>query len=141
MTTPILIETVVPVSARQAWEAFTTPAAITQWNQASADWHCPSASVELKVGGRYNARMEARDGSFAFDFEAIYEEVDETHALTLRMVDGRSARTTFVGEGDGTRVSTTFDPETMNPVEMQREGWQAILNSYGAYVRRTHVGG
>jgi uncharacterized protein YndB with AHSA1/START domain len=141
MSAAITIDTLVSASARQAWDAFTTPAAITQWNQASPDWHCPSASVELTVGGRYVARMEARDGSFGFDFEAIYEEVDPERAVTLRMDDGRRARTTFVAEADGTRVTTTFDPESTNPVELQRGGWQAILDSYGAYVQRVHAGG
>jgi uncharacterized protein YndB with AHSA1/START domain len=140
MTTAITIETLVPVSAEQAWEAFTAPDAITQWNQASPDWCCPSASVELIVGGRYVARMEARDGSFGFDFEAKYEEVEPAHALTLLMDDGRRARTTFSVEAGGTRVATTFDPEATNPVEMQRDGWQAILDSYAAYVRGVKAG-
>jgi uncharacterized protein YndB with AHSA1/START domain len=79
--------------------------------------------------------MEARDGSMGFDFEGTYEEVDEPSAITLRLDDGRRSRTTFVAEGDGTRVTTTFDPEESNPVEMQRVGWQAILDNYAAYVR------
>lgn len=140
MTTPIVIHTFVPATPEQAWDAFTTPAAITQWNQASPEWHCPSASVDLQVGGTYVARMEARDGSFGFDFEAVYEALDPHRALTLRMDDGRRAHTTFDGEPDGTRVTTTFDPESSNPVEMQRDGWQAILDSYAAYVGRTNQG-
>jgi uncharacterized protein YndB with AHSA1/START domain len=107
------------------------------WNQTSPDWHCPAAAVDLRVGGRHVARMEARDGSFGFDFEGVYEEVDEPRALTLRLGDGRGARTVFEPEGAGTRVTTVFDPETMNPVEMQRAGWQAILDSYGAHVARS----
>ncbi len=80
--------------------------------------------------------MEARDGSFGFDFEGTYEEVDVPNGITLRLDDGRRARTTFVAESDGTRVTTTFDPEASNPVEMQRAGWQAILNSFAAYAMR-----
>jgi uncharacterized protein YndB with AHSA1/START domain len=140
MTTPIAIHAIVPVSPEQAWDAFTTASAITQWNQASPEWHCPWATVELQVGGKYVARMEARDGSFGFDFEAVYEAVDPHRALTLRMDDGRRAHTTFVGEPGGTRVTTTFDPESSNPIEMQRDGWQAILDSYAAYVGRTNEG-
>lgn len=134
MTTPITVETLVPVPPAAAWAAFTTPQAITQWNQASPDWHCPTAEVDLRPGGRHVARMEARDGSMGFDFAATYAAVDAPHALTLTLDDGRTARTSFVAEADGTRVTTVFDPETQNPVEMQRDGWQAILNSYAAYV-------
>lgn len=134
MTTPITVETLVPVAPAAAWAAFTTPQAITQWNQASPDWHCPSAQVDLRPGGRHIARMEARDGSMGFDFAATYTEVDAPHALTLALDDGRTARTRFVPEAGGTRVTTAFDPETENPVEMQRDGWQAILDSYAAYV-------
>lgn len=139
MTAAITIEAFVPTSSKQAWDAFTAPTAITQWNQASPEWHCPSATVELQVGGKHVARMEARDGSFGFDFEGVYEEVDASRAITLRLDDGRRARTTFVVEGEGTRVVTTFDPESDNPAEMQRAGWQAILDSYAAYVRRSHA--
>lgn len=141
MTEAIVIAAFVPASPRQAWDAFTSPAAIMQWNHASPDWHCPSATVELRVGGKHVARMEARDGSYGFDFEGAYEEVDVPNAITLRLDDGRKVRTTFVVEGDGTRVATTFDPGASNPVEMQRVGWQAILNNYAAYVKRTHTSG
>lgn len=139
MTAAITIEAFVSVSPKQAWDAFTTPTAITQRNQASHDWHCPSATVELQVGGKLVARMEALDGLFGFDFEGVYEEVDAPRAITLRLDDGRKARTIFVVEGEGTRVATTFDPESSNPAEMQRAGWQAILDSYAAYVRRSHA--
>lgn len=135
--TPITIETFVEAPPAEAWRAFTAPEAIVQWNQATPDWHCPRAEVDLRVGGRLVARMEARDGSFGFDFEGSYEEVDPPHALTLRLDDGRGARTTFTPEGTGTRVRTVFDPEGMNPAEMQRAGWQAILDSYAAHVRRS----
>ena len=136
MTTPITITALVPVAPAAAWAAFNDPKAITQWNQASPDWHCPSASVDLRVGGRHVARMAARDGSFGFDYEGAYEEVDAPHAVTLRLDDGRRARTTFAPEGTGTRVTTVFDPEGSTEVEMQRAGWQAILDSYAVYVAR-----
>ncbi len=134
--TPITIDAFVPVPPEQAWRAFHTPEAITQWNQASPDWHCPWAKVDLRIGGRHVSRMEARDGSFGFEYEGTYEEVDAPNAVTLRLDDGRCARTTFIQEGSGTRVQTVFDPEPTNPVEMQRSGWQAILESYAAYVVR-----
>lgn len=138
---PIRIETVVSAAPAAAWRAFTSPEAITQWNQASPDWHCPSAEVDLRAGGTHRARMEARDGSIGFDLTGTYEEVDAPKALTLRLEDGRRARTTFAPEGQGTRVTTVFDPEATNPVEMQRAGWQAILDSYAAYVERVGGGG
>ncbi len=133
---PISIEAFVGVSPRKAWHAFTSPEAITQWNQASPDCHCPWAEVDLHVGGRHVARMEARDGSFGFEFEGVYEEVDPPRALTLRLDDGRRARTTFEPHGDGTRVRTVFDPESTHSAAMQRDGWQAILDSYANYVVR-----
>lgn len=137
MTTTITIEAHVPVPPETAWRAFTNPDAITAWNFASPDWCCPKAEVDLRVGGTHRARMEARDGSFGFDFEGTYEEVDAPRALTLRIADGRRARTTFEAVAGGTRVRTVFDPESVNPVDMQRAGWQAILDTYAAYVERT----
>lgn len=139
MNQTVTIDTFVNATPAEAWTAFTTAEAITQWNQATPEWHCPSADVDLRVGGTYLARMEARDGSFGFDFEAVYEEVDVDRGVTLLMGDGRRARTTFVAEGDGTRVTTTFDAEPTNPVDMQRDGWQAILNSYAAWVGQAHT--
>jgi len=136
-TDPITIEILVGVQPAEAWKAYTSPEAITQWNQAIPEWHCPSAEVDLREGGRHIARMEARDGSMGFDFGGTYEEVDAPKALTLRLDDGRRARTTFEPEGGGTRVRTVFDPEATNPADMQRDGWQAILDSYAAYVGRS----
>lgn len=130
---PLTVEAVVAAPPAEAWHAFTAPEAIMRWNQASPDWHCPAAEVDLRVGGRHVARMEARDGSFGFDFGGTYEAVDPPRALTLRLDDGRRARTTFAAEGAGTRVRTVFDPEDTHPPEMQRAGWQAILDSYAAY--------
>ncbi len=136
MTRQITVETHVPAPPDLAWRAFTTPEAITEWNFAIPDWCCPSAQVDLRVGGAYSARMEARDGSMGFDFAGTYDEVEPERALTLRMLDGRYARTTFEPEAGGTRVRTVFDPESENPTDMQRDGWQAILDNYAAYVRR-----
>lgn len=125
----IYVATTVPVSPERAWELFTDPDHVTQWNFANDDWHCPSASIDLRVGGTHKARMEAKDGSFGFDFEGTYEEVEAPHALTLVLGD-RKARTTFEPVPGGTRVETNFDAESQNPVEMQRAGWQAILDNY-----------
>lgn len=137
MTRQIAIETRVPAPPDIAWRAFTEPEAITEWNFATPEWHCPSAQVDLRAGGACCARMEARDGSMGFDLAGTYDEVQPCRALTLRLADGRSARTTFEPEAGGTRVRTVFDPEAENPAQMQRDGWQAILDNYAAYVRRT----
>lgn len=131
MSAPIItVSVTVPQAADAAWALFTDPAMITQWNFASDDWHCPSARVDLVVGGTHSARMEARDGSFGFDFEGVYSEVAPPHALTLVLGDGRTARTTFVAGPAGTRVETRFEAESENPAELQRAGWQAILDNY-----------
>jgi uncharacterized protein YndB with AHSA1/START domain len=121
-----------PVEA--AYAAFTTPADIIRWNFASEDWSCPAASVDLRVGGGYKARMEAKDGSFGFDFEGVYAEVQPCRAIRLVLADGREARTTFEQVGKEVEVTTTFDAEDQNPVEMQRDGWQAILDSFARHV-------
>lgn len=130
----ITIAATIAAPLERVWEAYTTPADITRWNFASDDWCCPSAEADLKVGGVYKARMEAKDGSFGFDLEAVYEEVEPYEAITLAMSDGRKARTTFEAAGSGTKVTTVFDAETQNSVEMQRDGWQAILTNFGRYV-------
>lgn len=135
MTDPITVETHVPVAPRAAWNAFTDPNAITRWNAATPEWCCPRAEVDLRPGGRHVARMEARDGSMGFDFAGTYEAVDAPRSLALQLDDGRMSRTTFEAEEGGTRVRTVFDPEASNPAEIQRGGWQAILDNYAAHVR------
>jgi uncharacterized protein YndB with AHSA1/START domain len=130
----ITISTMASAPVERAWHAFTTPAEITQWNFANDDWCCPSASVDLRVGGAYKARMEAKDGSFGFDFEAVYTEVVPHQALTLAMSDGRTARTTFEAADTGTRITTVFDAEAQNSIDLQRNGWQAILDNFRRHV-------
>jgi uncharacterized protein YndB with AHSA1/START domain len=139
-TDPITVETTVPVPPKKAWAAYTSPEAIMQWNRATPEWHCPSAEVDLREDGRHSARMEARDGSMGFDFAGTYEEVDAPRALTLRLDDGRRSRTTFEPDGEGTRVRTVFDPEATNPADMQRGGWQAMLDSYARHVAAAGTG-
>lgn len=129
-TTPVRIEAVIAAPIDTVWARYTQPEHVTQWNFASDDWCCPSASNDLRVGGKTTSRMEAKDGSFGFDFEGTYTEVDEPNVLAFVMEDGRSVRITFTPEGDAVRVVTVFDAETENDVEMQREGWQAILNNF-----------
>ena len=130
----ITIEALIAAEPRRVWECWTRPEHITGWNFAIDTWQCPRASNELRVGGKYSARMEAKDGSFGFDFEAIYDEIVDQKKLTYTMTDGRKATTQFERMGDQTQVTTTFDAESQNPVEMQREGWQSILNNFKRYV-------
>ena len=137
MTDRVTVETHVPVPPREAWRAYTDPAAIVRWNFATPEWCCPRAAVDLREGGRYTARMEARDGSSGFDLGATCRTVEAPRLLVLELDDGRLSRTTFTAEEDGTRVRTVFEPEATNPVEMQRAGWQAILDNFAAHVAAT----
>ncbi|MEC9310992.1 MAG: SRPBCC family protein [Pseudomonadota bacterium] len=131
--TQITIQSDVSALPPRVWEAYTKPEHITRWNFASDDWCCPSASNDMRVGGTYVARMEAKDGSFGFDLRATYDEITPGQSFTYTLEDGRKVTTTFAPEGDGTRVITTFDAEDQNPVDMQRDGWQAILDNFAAY--------
>lgn len=132
-TTKITIEATISASTKKVWEFWTKPEHITKWNFASDDWHCPKAENDLRVGGKYSSRMEAKDGSFGFDFEAIYDEVIDQKKITYTMTDGRQATTDFKNLDGKTKVITTFDAEKENPVDMQREGWQSILNNFKKY--------
>jgi uncharacterized protein YndB with AHSA1/START domain len=132
----ITVQTTVNKNVERVWECWTDPEHITQWNFAADSWCCPKAENDLKVGGKYRARMEAKDGSFGFDFEAVYDEVVKHKKISYTMTDGRQATTTFETSGTGTLVTTVFDPENQNPLEMQEGGWQAILNNFKAYVER-----
>ena len=115
------------------WKLFNDPEHITRWNFASDDWCCPRSENDLRVGGRLCSRMEAVDGSFGFDFEAIYDKVEPESKLAYTMTDGRKAQTSFESLADETRVFTSFEAETENPLELQRAGWQAILENFKKY--------
>lgn len=133
MDTTIQIEAVISSPLSKVWSYWTEPKHITQWNFAIPEWQCPSASNDLRVGGKYAARMEAKDGSFGFDFEAVYDEVVPQKKLTYTIADGRKVTTTFEVQGEATKVITVFVAEKQNPIEMQRGGWQAILNNFKKY--------
>ncbi|MBS1506303.1 MAG: SRPBCC family protein [Bacteroidetes bacterium] len=128
----ITVQATIQADAKKVWNYYTLPAHITQWNFADPSWHCPSATNDMRVGGTYKARMEAKDGSFGFDFEVIYTEISEGSHFTYEF-GGRKATVQFKPSGNTTEVIITFDPETENPVEMQRGGWQAILNNFKSY--------
>ena len=133
----ITIETTIAATLEAVWRAWTTPEDIVQWNAASDDWHTTRAEVDLRVGGTFSSRMEARDGSMGFDFAGIYTAIHE-HALIECAFGDRGLRVEFIeGEG-GVTVRETFDAEETNPVEMQRAGWQAIIDNFARHVGRKH---
>lgn len=132
--TSITIEALISSDIKKVWDYWTAPKHITKWNFASDDWHCPSAENDLKVGGKFKSRMEAKDGSFGFDFEGVYDEVINMKKISYTMPDSRQVITNFVNLGDKIKIMTTFDAENENPVDMQRTGWQAILNNFKKYV-------
>lgn len=129
----IRIEALISAPQSKVWTYWTEPNHITKWNFAIPEWHCPSATNDLKVGGRYVARMEAKDGSFGFDFEGVYDEIKPQQKLTYTMPDGRKVETTFEQHDGKTKVVTVFDAEDQNSLEMQKNGWQAILNNFKKY--------
>lgn len=133
-TTKITIESTIAADTKNVWDAYTSPSHITKWNFADDSWHCPRATNDLRVGGKYTARMEAKDGSFGFDFEAVYDEIVEGKKIVYTMPDGRQVITTFTQSDGKTEVVTTFDAENENPVDMQKMGWQSILNNFAKYV-------
>ena len=129
----ITIQVTINTDQKKAWEYYTNPQHITHWNFASDDWQCPHASNDLKVGGKYIARMEAKDGSFGFDFEATYDEIVMGEKIKYTMSDGRQAIVNFKGDGTHSDVTVTFDAESENSIDLQRSGWQAILNNFKKY--------
>lgn len=137
MSHKVTVTAIVNAARKKVWDYYTNPEHITKWNFADPSWHCPAASNDMRVGGKYSARMEAKDGSFGFDFEAIYDEVRDGEKFAYTMPDGRQAAVVFGEKGDQTEVIVTFDPETENPVEMQKAGWQAILDNFKKYAE-TH---
>lgn len=130
MSTIININAEIAAGVEKVWDYYTNPTHIIKWNFASDDWICPHAENDLKVGGKYKARMEAKDGSFGFDFEAEYEEVKPLRKLVYKIADGRNVTITFEEKDNKTIVETEFEAENTHPVEMQKAGWQAILNNF-----------
>ena len=121
-----------PIDA--VWRAWNNPADIMQWNAASPDWHTTKSTVDLREGGKFLSRMEAKDGSFGFDFEGIYSRVVPNKVIEYAMPDGRQVEVEFTERAGGVDIRSTFDAETQNPPEMQREGWQAILDNFVRHV-------
>ncbi|WP_207532080.1 SRPBCC family protein [Desertivirga arenae] len=131
--TSITVQAQVNAPVEQVWKSWNSPEDITQWCQASDDWHAPFAENDLRTGGKFRTTMAAKDGSFSFDFGGEYTNVEENKLIEYTMDDGRKVRIEFEDQGDSTQVVETFDPETTNSLEMQKAGWQAILDSFKKY--------
>lgn len=131
--TQVTVKTTVNAPVEKVWKYWTEPEHITQWNQASDDWHSPHATNNLFAGGDFIVRMEARDGSFGFDFGGVYDEVSVHEKIAYTMGDGRRVSVDFQGKNNETEIIETFDAESQNPVEMQQQGWQAILDNFRKY--------
>lgn len=129
----ITVETSIAAPLETVWHSYTSPTDIVKWNAASDDWHCPRAEADLREGGTFCFRMEARDGSQGFDFEGVYTRIEPMRSLEYRFGD-RHARVDFETTASGTRVRVMFDPENQFPLEMQRAGWQAILDRFARHV-------
>lgn len=129
----ITVETTVHSPVDKVWEFWTEPEHITQWSNASDDWHAPRAENDLRVGGKFLTRMEAKDGSFGFDFGGVYDEVRNHEFISYTMGDGRKVEITFIGEGSQTKLVETFEAEDINSIEMQKSGWQSILDNFKKY--------
>ena len=129
----ITVETTIAAPIQTVWSAWTTPADILQWNAASDDWHTTTSEVDLRVGGQFSSRMEAKDGSMGFDFAGTYTRVEPERLLEASFGD-RVMLVEFIPTDDGVLVRETFDAEEQNAVEMQRAGWQAILDNFARHV-------
>lgn len=128
------IQTTVKSSIEKVWAAWTTPADINQWNAASDDWHNPRSTNDLRVGGKFSYRMQAKDGSMGFDFEGTYTKIVHEELIEYVLEDGRCVSVAFESASKGITVVEKFDAEDSNSAEMQRQGWQSILDRFGSYV-------
>jgi uncharacterized protein YndB with AHSA1/START domain len=132
----ITVEAIVKAPVAKVWNAYTEPDDIKQWNTASDDWHTTQSSVDLRVGGAFTSRMEAKDGSFGFDFAGTYTKIVPNEFIEYSFGD-RTGAVEFITRANGVTVRVTFDAESENPAEQQRQGWQAILNNFAKHVE-TH---
>lgn len=136
MKESITVTTRVKAHVDKVWKAWTSPEDITKWNSASDDWHTPRAENDLRPGGKFNVRMESKDGKYGFDFGGEYDEVNHHKSIGYTMSDGRKVYVAFKNQGKETVVEETFEAESENSIELQRNGWQAILDNFKKYVER-----
>lgn len=131
--TTITIEATVNAPVEKIWKFWTNPEHIIRWNSPSDDWHTPRAENDLRVGGKFLSRMEAKDGSAGFDFGGVYNDVTTNKLIAYTIDDGRKVKVTFTPSEKGTKIVVAFEAEDVNPIEMQRGGWQAILDNFKKY--------
>lgn len=129
----ITVQVTVKATIEKVWKVWTTPSDIIRWNTASDDWHTTKAENDLKVGGKFSYRMEAKDGSFGFDFGGTYDAIKTNESIAYTMDDGRTSVITFEQKGNETNIIQTFEAETENTIELQQFGWQAIMNNFKKY--------
>ncbi len=129
----ITVETTVHAPVGEVWKFWTEPQHITGWSFASDEWHAPRAENDLQAGGKFVTRMEAKDGSFGFDFSGVYDEVRIHEYIGYTLDDGRKVAITFTSQGNETKVVEIFEAESENPVEMQQAGWQAFMDNFKKY--------
>lgn len=134
----ITIETLVRAEMDQVWKAWNTPDDIMRWNAPQDDWHTTASSVDLREGGKFTSRMEAKDGSAGFDFEGVYTRIVPGQLIEYEIGDGRKVRIEFRSQPQGVAIKETFDAETVHPPEYQQQGWQSILDNFARYVE-AHV--
>ncbi len=135
--TKITVMATINAPVEKVWKDYNTPESVKEWNNASPDWHTPKATNDFREGGEFCYTMAAKDGSFSFDFGGVYDKIVENQLIEYTMGDGRQVIVMFSDNGNTTDVETVFDAESQNPVEMQQQGWQAILNNFKAYVEKT----
>ena len=131
--TVITVENTVNAPVKKVWEYWARPEHITKWSNASDDWHTPRAENDLRTGGKFVSRMEAKDGSMGFDFGGTYDEVRDNEYIEYTMGDNRKVKVTFTSNGSSTKIVESFEAEDTHPIEMQRGGWQAILDNFKKY--------
>lgn len=132
--TTLTVETTIKAPVAKVWALWTKPEHITRWNNASDDWHTTRAENDVRVGGKFLSRMEAKDGSAGFDFEGEYEDVEKEKHMYYTLGDGRKVQVRFSGNEDITTVTESFEAENTHPTDMQQTGWQAILDNFKKYV-------
>lgn len=135
--TTITVEAAIAAPLEKVWQYWTEPQHIIQWNNASEDWHTPHAENDLKEGGRFMSKMEAKDGSFGFDFGGTYTLVETNKQIEYTLDDDRKVSIHFISKGNATTVVETFEAENMNSIELQKSGWQAILDNFKKYVEES----
>ncbi|MEO5997078.1 MAG: SRPBCC family protein [Chitinophagaceae bacterium] len=131
--TIITVETTINAPVEKVWDFWSKPEHITKWGAASDDWHTPRAENDLREGGSFVSRMEAKDGSMGFDFGGVYDVVRKHEYIEYTLGDGRKVDITFSGEGKSSKVVERFEAESQNSVEMQKFGWQAIMDNFKKY--------